>query len=200
MNLLEKQEIYWKQRAKNFWLQEGDCNTRFFHKFASRRRRSNGVYRIKDADGVWRETKQEVRGVVEEYFSKLFASSSEGGDLSNREYVRQISDQENDELIADITEDEVKNAVFSMHPDKSPGPDGFNPAFFQTFWKVVCADVVRFCQEFMRSGRLPGNSNHSIVCLIPKVKVPQVMGDLRPISLCNVLVRILSKVLSIRLK
>lgn len=138
--------------------------------------------------------------MVEEYFSKLFTSTSEGGDLSNRECVRQISDQNNAELIADVTEDEVKIAVFSMHPDKSPGPDGFNPAFFQTFWEVVCSDVVRFCQKFMRTGRLPENSNYSLVCLIPKIKQPQVMGDLRPISLCNVLVRILSKVLSNRLK
>ena len=37
MNLLERQEIFWKQRAKNFWLHEGDRNTRFFHQFASAR-------------------------------------------------------------------------------------------------------------------------------------------------------------------
>jgi hypothetical protein len=31
--------------------------------------------------------------------------------------------------MADITKEEVKNALFQMHPDKVPGSDGFNPTF-----------------------------------------------------------------------
>lgn len=87
-----------------------------------------------------------------------------------------------------------------MHPDKSSGPDGFNPAFYQEFWDIVQVDVVNFCRKFMETGCLAEGVNDALVCLIPKVKKPQTMGDLRPISLCNVLVRILSKVLSNRLK
>lgn len=52
----------------------------------------------------------------------------------------------------------------------------------------------------MSIGVLPAGINHSLVCLIPKVKVPQTMADIRPISFCNVLVRILSKVMTNRLK
>lgn len=103
-------------------------------------------------------------------------------------------------MIAEVTLEEVKAAVFSMHPDKSPGPDGLNPAFFQSFWNVVRDDVVQFCQQYMEKGELPEGINHSLICLIPKIKAPQTMSDLRPISLCNVLVRILSKVMSNRLK
>lgn len=103
-------------------------------------------------------------------------------------------------LVSEITSEEVKKAVFSMHPEKSPGPDGLNPAFFQTFWNIVGHDVVKVCQRFMSTGELPVGLNHTLVCLIPKVKQPQSMGELRPISLCNVVVRILSKVLANRLK
>lgn len=60
--------------------------------------------------------------------------------------------------------------------------------------------MVKFCRNFMSIGVLPEGINDSLVCLIPKIKVPQTMGDLRPISLCNVLVRILSKVMTNRLK
>lgn len=52
----------------------------------------------------------------------------------------------------------------------------------------------------METGLLLAGINHSLICLIPKIKMPQTMSDLRPISLCNILVRILSKVLSNRLK
>lgn len=60
--------------------------------------------------------------------------------------------------------------------------------------------MVKFCQDYMSTGELPGDVNRTVVCLIPKIKVPQSMTDLRPISLCNVLIRVLSKVLSNRLK
>lgn len=52
----------------------------------------------------------------------------------------------------------------------------------------------------MNTGEFPEGVNYTLVCLIPKLRVPQTVADLCPISLCNVLVRILSKVLSNRLK
>lgn len=156
--------------------------------------------RIKDSNGVWTETKQEIQEVVEAYFSQLFTASGGNGKLSDEEVVKHVSEAENKELMAKVTLEEVRSAVFSMHPDKSPGPDGLNPAFFQSFWKVVSDDVVRFCQQYMDTIVLPYGINHSLICLIPKVKWPQTMSDLRPISLCNVLVRILSKVMANRMK
>lgn len=48
LNLLEKKEVYWKQRVKIFWLQNGDQNTKFFHRFASAQKRNNDFHRIKN--------------------------------------------------------------------------------------------------------------------------------------------------------
>lgn len=87
-----------------------------------------------------------------------------------------------------------------MHPEKAPGYDGLNPAFYQAFWSVIEKDVVRFCQDFFDTGELASEFNRTMVCLIPKVKQPEHMSDLRLISLCTVLVRVLSKVLANRLK
>lgn len=87
-----------------------------------------------------------------------------------------------------------------MHSEKSPGPDGLNHAYYQYFWDVVGDDVIHYCQEYISTGVLPVGVNQALVCLILKLKEPQTMADLRLISLCNVLVRIMSKVLSNRLK
>ncbi|WOH11480.1 hypothetical protein DCAR_0830967 [Daucus carota subsp. sativus] len=87
-----------------------------------------------------------------------------------------------------------------MHPDKASGPDGFNPAFYQIYWDIVHVDLVQFCRNFMQTGELPAGVNNARVCLIPKVKEPKTMGDLRPISLCNLLVQILSKIMANRIK
>lgn len=59
---------------------------------------------------------------------------------------------------------------------------------------------MKFCQHIFDTGELPADVNRTLVCLIPKIKKPQRMADLHPISLCNVLFRILSKVLPNRLK
>lgn len=200
LKLLDQQEVYWKQRSKQFWLQEGDKNTHFFHKYVSSRKKNNKVDRIKDSEGNWKETPDEIKAAIEGYFSQLFTASNLEGKLSDREVVKQTSDIDNENLMAEVSYEEVKHATFSMHPDKASGPDGLNPAFFQAFWNIVGLDVVQFCRNYLHTGVLPEGSNESMVCLIPKVKIPQTMGDVRPSSLCNVLVRILSNVMANRLK
>ncbi|CAH9125745.1 unnamed protein product [Cuscuta epithymum] len=96
--------------------------------------------------------------------------------------------------------EEVKEAVFAMYPDKSPGPDGMSPGFFQHFWDVIGPDVVSFCRYAFESGSLPERVNHTHIVLIPKKEHPKVIGDWRPISLCNVVYKIFSKMLANRMK
>lgn len=146
------------------------------------------------------ETTEAIQGVVTDYFAQLFTATNMTGELSRYENVGQISAEHNMALMEEVFAEEVKLTAFSMHPDKSPGPDGLNPTFFQTYWGVVGEDVVRFCQKFITMGELPEGMNNTLVCLIPKVKTPEKMIELRPISLCNILLHILSKVMTNRLK
>lgn len=135
-----------------------------------------------------------------DYFSELFQSSGTTEFLSERDIVEKVSVEQNEKLVKPVLADEVKLATFSMHPDKSPGIDGLNPCFFQSYWSIVGDDVVRCCQKFMLTGELPSAANKTIVCLIPKIKQPRKVTDLRPISLCNVIIRIVSKIMANRLK
>lgn len=73
MRLLEKQEIFWRQRAK-----DGDNNTHFFHKFASVRREHNKVKRLKVANGEWRETEDEIQDTIVKYFENIFLETDAG--------------------------------------------------------------------------------------------------------------------------
>lgn len=87
-----------------------------------------------------------------------------------------------------------------MHLDKSPGIDGLNPGFFQTYWDIVGDSIVKVCNDFINSGSLPSNLNQTHIVLIPKKKNPETMVDLRSIALCNVAYKILTKALANRLK
>lgn len=158
------------------------------------------VDRIKDVAGIWREEPGEIREVIASYFSDLFTAAVNDGKLSENEVVQRVTEADNISLVAPITREEVHTTVFAMHPDKAPGIDGMNPPFYQAFWSIVEQDVVKFCGDFMKNETLPDGINETPVCSILKMKKPHTMADLRPISLCNVLVRILSKFMTNRLK
>lgn len=200
LRLLEKQEIFWKQRAKQYWLKVGDNNTRFFHKFASVRKEHNRIKKLKDENGEWQETEDGIQNTIVKYFENIFTATETEEQMSERINFRCITKEQKRGLMQDITEEEVRAAIFAMYPEKSPGIDGLNPCFFQTYWDVVNKDVVQFCRRYFDHGELPDEINRTLVCLIPKVKHPKQVSDLRPISLCNVLVRIMSKVMANRLK
>ncbi|KAL0433354.1 UNVERIFIED_CONTAM: LINE-1 reverse transcriptase [Sesamum latifolium] len=87
-----------------------------------------------------------------------------------------------------------------MFPFKSPGPDGMSPVFFQTFWNIVGSDVSNSVLRILNEHALLYKMNHTHVVLIPKCDNPKTASQLRPISLCNVVLKIASKCLANRLK
>ncbi|WOH05102.1 hypothetical protein DCAR_0624515 [Daucus carota subsp. sativus] len=90
--------------------------------------------------------------------------------------------------------------MFSIAADKSPGPDGMNAMFYQQHWDIVGPLVSKAMLDSLNENVELESINSTLVTLIPKVKEPRVVGDFRPISLCNVLYKVISKVLINRLK
>ena len=87
-----------------------------------------------------------------------------------------------------------------MAPFKAPGSDGMPPLFFQTFWPDIGRDVSEAVLSCLNSGTILKSINHTFITLIPKVKNPETVAQFRLISLCNVIYKILSKVIANRLK
>lgn len=110
-----------------------------------------------------------------------------------------ISQVQNENLLKQIIEEEVKGALFQMHPDKSPGPDGMTPALFQKQWIIVGRVIVTMVCQFFSDGVLSDGLNDTNIVLIPKKKFSSLISDLRPISLCNVLIKIITKVIANRM-
>lgn len=197
--LLWHEECYWKQRAKTFWLAEGDANSKFFHNFASTRRKANFISKLQTEEGtVTNET--DMHKVVLDYFRGVFGERDTRTLATEESTARLVTDEQNAVLTTEVSFDEFTKAVKQMHPDKASGPDGLNPAFFQQFWPSLGREVFETCKGWLNQCKFPNELNETNVVLIPKKENADRMTDLRPIALCNVLYKILAKVLANRLK
>ena len=87
-----------------------------------------------------------------------------------------------------------------MGPTKAPSPDGMNALFYQKFWHIMGDNVVTIVLDYLNSGVMGLDINHTNIVLMPKIKSLERMSDFRPISLCNVIYKIISKVLANKLK
>ncbi|WOL11200.1 hypothetical protein Cni_G19962 [Canna indica] len=96
--------------------------------------------------------------------------------------------------------DEILQAVMMMYPSKAPGLDGLPPMFYQKYWPIVGQDVVQLVLSILQGGDMPEGFNHTYICLIPKVKDPKYISQYCPISMCNVIGKVATKVLANKLK
>lgn len=106
----------------------------------------------------------------------------------------------NDDLMKIFTASEISQALKEMHPTKAPGPDGMPPIFFQKFWPHIGSSVTHAVLNALNTCEFPHDVNHTFITLVPKTKIPQRLKDFRPISLCNVLYKLISKVVANRIK
>ena len=135
------------------------------------------------------------------YYNQLFTSSNPIEMAAEIDSIpSMVIEEMNGILISEFQPWEIDNALKQMAPLKAPGPDGMPPLFYQNFWDLVRGDVSGSILNFLNSGSLPSPLNHTFVRLIPKTKNPKRVTEFRPISLCNVLYKISSKVLANRLK
>ena len=147
------------------------------------------------------EEVEEIAGVATNYFESIYSSdgSNQMEECLDMVHYKVTTDML-ETLSRDYSAEEIKVAVFQMGPTKALGPDGMNALFYQKFWHIVGDDVIATVLDFLNSGIMLREINYTHIILIPKVKSPERISDFRPISLCNVIYKIISKVLANKLK
>ena len=198
---LRREESLWRQKSRVRWLTTPDLNTKFFHIMTLIKRRRNQICFLKGCDGTWVQGNENIGNFFVSFFSNLFKSSNPPfhdavGDL----FDPVISLEENEQICMIPTDLEIKEVLFSMGSLKSPGPDGFPPLFFKHYWNIVNKEVTEAVKNFFSSGRLLQQLNHTFITLIPKVVGVARVNQFRPISLYNVVYKVISKILAQRLK
>lgn len=107
--LEQQRDTYWRQRAHVHWLQKGDKNTKFYHAYASARKRKNKIKSLKKEDGSVVEGEEEMAVVVTQYFHNLFATcAGHRMDELLQRVVHRVTPEMNDSLLREFTEEDIK--------------------------------------------------------------------------------------------
>ena len=201
--LMEYNLEYWKQKSKANYMLLGDTNSRFYHTHATIRRNRNQIKEFVTANSQIISQPSLIAHEITKAFKERFISNSSCHfDMHEDFHLISpiVSSEDNNFLIATVSREEIREAVFDLAPDKSPGPDGFPPFFFQKYWVLVDNSVCRAVQAFFHSGHMLKEINHTFLALIPKIDNPSTSNHFRQISLCTTIYKVISKVLSNRLK
>ncbi|XP_062080800.1 uncharacterized protein LOC133785597 [Humulus lupulus] len=201
--LSDKEEMFWCQRSRALWLKLRDRNSKYFHHKASARRKKNTILGLQDSSGCWEDDEVLVEKIICGYFENIFKSSNASTD--DMEAVLgcidpKVSQETNALLECDFSREEVVNVIKNMNPTKAPGTDGLPALFYHKYWDNVGSDVVNVCLKILNGGGSVASLNETLIALIPKVDKPVKIEQFRPISLCNVIYKIISKCLADRMR
>jgi hypothetical protein len=186
------------QRAKKLWVKDGDRNTAFFHHAIVKRRRRNNIVSIKDENDILQFTLEKISNTFVRYFRSIFTSVQTN---NSRQYLYTQPPQDIQDFTYSILDDkEILATLKEMKRNASPGPDGFNVEFYIATWDWIGQDVTQLVRNFFQTGIMPTHINDTHIALIPKKLVPLIPADYRPISLCNVIYKIIAKCIANRLK
>lgn len=156
-------------------------------------RKKNCIVQLRNPAGNLTSDKEEMMSIAVAHFNQAFASQDHFVDESIlRSIPSLVSQQDNEHLCAIPSEAEIRETVFSMSGDSTPGPDGY--------WPIISALVVNPIQDFfLHRKALPRSVTSTLIALIPKQNNVNDNSDYRPISLCNFFHKIISTIISNRL-
>lgn len=202
--VLLREEIFWRDKSRELWIKEGDANTKFFHASVKTKRGKNRIDTVMDQNGTFHSSFEAIEELAVNNFKILLGNDNGGKNIQSAQMVdviqQEISDEDNKHLLSPFTKDEVRKAVFDMHPNKAPGPDGITMECFQKCWGFMGDDIFKVVEDFRKQGRFVKEISHTNIALIPKKQDCISMTDYRPISSCNSIYKIISKSMVNRLK
>ncbi|GJZ35720.1 hypothetical protein Tco_0581537 [Tanacetum coccineum] len=198
---LKDEELFLRQKAKVEWLEVGDRNSKYFHNVVKGRRNRNRISYIEDLNGNPFHGNN-VGDQFVSHFKNVLGRSSNVLPVTDPDslFVKKLPVSEALNLVRSVSNEEIKLALFDIDGNKAPGPDGFSSQFFKDSWSVVGDDVCKAVRDFFSNGKLLKEINATVISLVPKVASPSKVSDYRPIACCNVVYKIISKVICNRIK
>ncbi|GJR43453.1 RNA-directed DNA polymerase, eukaryota [Tanacetum coccineum] len=186
------------QKIKIKWAIKGDENSSFFHGMLNKKRTNTSIRGVM-VDGIWVDDPHKVKTEFMEHFSTRLCNPGNKGASIPMEFPKKHSDTQLREIESEVTNEEIKKAVWDCGTEKAPGPDGFTFGFYCHYWYLIHNDVYAAVRYFFMNIDIPKECNSSFIALIPKSSNANLVKDFRPISLIGSLYKIIAKILANRL-
>lgn len=203
--VLTQEEELWALKYRINWMIFGDQNTSFYHlsTIVRRRRRRNKILAIKNSVGNWLTNEREVMKYITKSFIELYTTSHNQSNwipAPPSKWQSALTEEEHGSLGKEMTDEEIKAALWSLKATKAPRPNGLHAGFFQWFWLLVGGSVKDEIKRIFGEKRIPDYLNKTLIALIPKILGLETIGSYRPIILCNTIYKMVTKVMVARLR
>ncbi|XP_072058140.1 uncharacterized protein [Arachis hypogaea] len=195
-SIILQKELMWYQKSREKWIRCGDRNTKFFHLQTIIRRKRNKIHGLFLEDGTWSSEATVLESETNSFFQKLFSTREAVNlDAMGEFPCHSLSREACQKLVEPVALEEVKRAVFGMNSFKASGSDGFQALFYKEFWESLSSDVWGLVKKAFAGENISVAVFDTFIVLIPKVEAPSYLKYFRSISLCNVIYKIITKVL-----
>ncbi len=195
-------------KAKANWIENGEKCTKYFCNLENKKYTEKLMFKLIGDNG---ETITETEDIINEqkrFYEKLYSKkenvSKDNYNVfldNNNPFFTKISDEDRSLCEEPITKAECLNYLKQMKNEKSPGLDGYTVEFYKFFWRDIGNYLFRSFSNSLEIGELSISQKQGIITLLPKLKkLKEFLKNWRPISLLNVDYKILSGLLSLRLK
>ncbi|KAE8682295.1 DNA polymerase eta, putative isoform 3 [Hibiscus syriacus] len=202
--LEEAEKLFLRQKSKVKWFKEGDKCSKYFHSVMATKNKNDTIRVLINAQGKRLESFEDKSSEALEFFKHQLGTIDPNLQQTDPHFLKNLLQfnmhaELSSDLVKNISNEEIKEAIFSQGNDKSPGPDGFTPLFFKRSWSVVGDDVTKAIRFFFEEAFILPAFNSAIIALIPKTHNPSSIKDYRLISCCSVVYKTISKILVKRL-
>ncbi|GKA73877.1 RNA-directed DNA polymerase, eukaryota, reverse transcriptase zinc-binding domain protein [Tanacetum coccineum] len=181
-------------------MSDGDRNSKFFHEVIKGRIHRNKIDMVCNEKGERFEGKSVADQFVSHFQNFLGKAMQVNPFVPNSHNLKKVSIEDAASMVKPVTNEKIKCALFDICDSKAPGPDGYTSKFYKKAWSIVGDDVCSAVKEFFLKGKMLGEINATLITLVPKLSTPMKVSEYRPIACYNVLYKIISKMLTNRIK
>ena len=171
---------------------------------ASGRRIQNTIWSLVDSDGNIVEDEVSLKELGKAHFANIFKDDGCTSLVHQLKVVslfpRMIPFEHSSLLSCPVNLEEIEHSLKSFKKDRSPGLDGWLVEFYLHYFDLLGPILLKAIDSTRISGFIPPSLNSTFLALIPKKDKPRNFADFRPNSLCNLLYKLIAKVIAGRLK